>query len=399
MAEAVAVKKKAQAEAEAKTGDAQPADVAGVLPLAAVGGKALVGVVDLVRAVVSTKTTLPMLSAVRLDFDPAGHVRLHATDLEQFIVVELEASIKHAGAVLMNGARFEKVVKALQEGTLAFAASAEQVVVTGSDARYSLPVFGAVGDFPPRHAEAAPAVVTFTMKAGALAAAVRRVSHALSGDETRPVLGAIFLELTAGEPGLARFTTTDGHRLFRLTVPVAGPIAVPATCLIAGTTSRVLPKVLKQAEDVAVSVYPTSVEFVCGPVVLAGRLIEGQFPHVDGVIPDKAKGTTRILGAETLADAVRKAALVVDGEPNRTVQLEFHADRLVVSAKDENGASSEAEVAGEFVPGPAIRLNAAFLLDAIAALDTEDVPLTLYAPDRPVLLQQENATAVVMPLR
>jgi DNA polymerase-3 subunit beta len=159
-----------------------------------------------------------------------------------------------------------------------------------------------------------------------------------------------------------------------------------------------------EAGDVELRFAPArnQVFFRCGASEVSSRLIEGQYPRYDDVIPRKASTVVRAPRSD-LVRAVRMVGVVSESVGSRPVSLLIDAGsvRLVTQALDigEAEAEIEADVEGE---GLHIALNSRFLLDALAAADVERVELRLNGSQAPVLIRgvgAESCISVLMPIR
>jgi DNA polymerase-3 subunit beta len=138
-----------------------------------------------------------------------------------------------------------------------------------------------------------------------------------------------------------------------------------------------------------------------GDVTLVMRLIEGEFPNYQQVVPSEP-GIQLILDSDRLAKALRRVVLL-SSERSRAVKLEITEGEAVVTSSNPDLGDARDEIdidyAGEKV---SIGFNARYVLDALASLHTKEVRLGLQGDLSPAVLvptNDEDALAVVMPMR
>ena len=138
---------------------------------------------------------------------------------------------------------------------------------------------------------------------------------------------------------------------------------------------------------------------------LISRLIDGQFPNYERVIPAQATKTLT-LEREPLAAAVKRAAIVARDSANRIVlRTTEDGDKLTITAESGSvgNAYEEVEVArtGEDTPVE-IAFNAKYLSDVLGMLNTEGLHIELTEPLRPGVIRPTDDAdylCVLMPMQ
>ena len=136
-------------------------------------------------------------------------------------------------------------------------------------------------------------------------------------------------------------------------------------------------------------------------MTLMMRLIEGEFPNYQQVIPSEP-GIQLILDSERLAKSLRRVVLL-SSERSRAVKLEISQGEAVVSSNNPDLGEARDEIdidyAGDKV---SIGFNARYVLDALASLHAKEIRLGLQGDLSPALVvptNDEDSLAVVMPMR
>ena len=167
-----------------------------------------------------------------------------------------------------------------------------------------------------------------------------------------------------------------------------------------------LHRLLEDGPTLQIHLKENQITFDLGKVQLISRLIEGKFPNYEQVIP-KDNDKFAIVDKSALASAVRRMAVVASDQTHR-IRMAFESDRvhLTVLTPDLGEGEDELELTYEG-EGIEIGFNAAYLLDVLKYMSTDEVKITLKAPERaatiePVPAEGEEAEdylCLVMPLR
>jgi DNA polymerase-3 subunit beta len=263
-------------------------------------------------------------------------------------------------------------------------------------------------DFPPIPTVSGGA--SFAMEAAALKEAIGQVVFAAAPDDTRPVLAGVLVRLSHGTLTLA---AADGFRLAVRTVEVPAPgpdlqMIVPARALT--EVARLLPTEEGEQVTVSCTANQNQVLFAFGKTEVTSRLIEGQFPDYQRIIPGEAK-TQVVLSTGDFLRATR-AATVFARDNSNIVRLECTPPRegaelaqgrvLVKSTSAEMGDNEghlDASIQGEETQ---IAFNGKYLRDALEVIDSQQVALQITGPSSPGILrpvgEPNGYLHVIMPM-
>jgi len=199
---------------------------------------------------------------------------------------------------------------------------------------------------------------------------------------------------------------TDGHRLARITLPVALEVEKRTECIVpTKALNQVLRLVGEASEDgVQVKLAEDHVVFRCGETTLFTRLIEGPFPKYQDVIP-KENDKKVVVRRDGLLDALRRVSLLSDAL-TRQVRVTFRRDLVLLSARTQDVGEAQEEVEARY-GGDELVLgyNAQYLADVLRNIETDEVLLSLSSPLTAGLVEpmeqgaDENYLCLVMPLR
>jgi DNA polymerase-3 subunit beta len=352
---------------------------------------------QIVGRAVSTQTTLPVLKNVLIQ-PGDGVIKLSATDLELGVEVLVPASVTEGGSLTVPAKTFSEIIAALPEADVSLAADDhENLVICCRRSEYRIHGLTAE-DFP-----SLPEVggsVSLQVPQAQMKEMIRQTAIAASDDDTRPILTGICAMLQGGK---LRLIATDTHRLAVRTAPV-GEEAAETTVIIPARAMNELLRVLGEDPDakLAVRIDTNQILFKTERVTLVSRLIEGQFPRYERVIPS---GHTRRLTIprEDFQSSLRRARIVArDAAAKDRVVLEAEGESLTITAEGDGGkAHEDFEIAREGDP-ISIAFNVTYLLEVLGVLDCEGVYLELTEPLAPAVLRPvdgDDYLMVVMPMQ
>ena len=363
-----------------------------------------------VGRVVPTKSTLPVLSNVLLSTRD-GELQLTANNLELSVAHRVPAAIAREGEITLPSRLLSDYVALLDHGQkVELDLNSKTHKVHLACGRYEANVAGIdAEDFPP-----IPAVsggTSFSIPAGLLKEAINEVVFAAAPDDTRPVLAGVLLKMGGGSLTLA---AADGFRLAVRTVelPEAGPdlqMIVPAKTLI--EVARLLGSAADD-DQVAINTTPNGnqIYFAFGKTEITSRLIEGQFPDYQRIIPPDAKTKVKVSTSDFLR--ATRAAAVFARDNSNIVRLECSPSKedaelalgsiLVKSTSAEMGDNEgnlDAVVEGDDTQ---IAFNGRYLRDALEAIDTPEVLLQITGPSSPGIIrpagEPNGYLHVIMPM-
>lgn len=361
---------------------------------------------QLCQGVVEKRSTIPILSNVLLRA-AAGRLQIAATDLDVTILSSCAARVATPGGVTIEARRLFDVIRSLPDDDVSIAIQDNNSVqIESGTARFRLLGLPAE-DYP-----TLPTVnvgESFTIPLDELKTMVAKVKFAITHEETRFQLNGALLKLL---PNKIEMVATDGHRMALISFPsaLAGAKEKKGADLTILIPRKALDEIvrLEASEDgtVRFGVSENQLFFEAGDRRLLARMIDVNFPNYMEVI-SRDNDRRVLVDRERLLATIKRVSLVAN-ERTRAVRFEFTPGRLTVSSTNpELGDASEVvpiDYAGQSFH---VGLNAAYLMDFLAAADTPTVSLDLKDENsqcigRPASAAEElpyDYLYVVMPMR
>jgi len=360
-----------------------------------------------VGRVVAPRSTLPVLGNVLLQTD-GGQLRLAATNLELTVICWVGAKVEEEGAITLPARLLPDYVGLLTAGEpLELELKAKKAHL--SCGRFEANISGIdAEEFP-----AIPSVsggTSLKLPAPKLKEAIAQVVFAAAPDDSRPVLAGVLMTVSGGKLTLA---AADGFRLAVRKVDL-GDVDVPDLSMIVPAkalteVARGLPSDDEVEVEIAVTADSSQVLFRHRQAEIVSRLIEGQFPDFNRIIPRESKTRVTLQTADFLR--ATKAAQVFARDNSMIVRLNLvpaeggdeALGRVTVAATSaeigDNTGDVDASVEGEAMQ---VAFNGRYLRDALEALDAQQAFLEVTGPASPGLIRPASGPngyiQVIMPM-
>lgn len=356
----------------------------------------------LTQGVVERKTTIPILSNLLLEA-AADSLRVTATDLELGIKTGCAAKTKKEGATTVPARRLFEIVRSLPDADIKLRGLENHRLELRCERSHFRLVGMAKDNFPALPEFPHPLV---QIPAALLQTLIAKTIFAISQEESRYTLNGALLLL---KPDSVTMVATDGHRLAHIeTAHSFKSLKAEVRVLVPKKAMNEVNRLLGEAEE------KTQVEFArddahlffkVGERLLISRLLTGQFPNYEAVLPRENKRIV-VLDRDMLGGAIRRADLVAD-QRSHAIRLALGEDKVEISASSsEYGEANEELALPKGYKGEPLHVgfNANYLLDFLAAAASG--PISLEFKDdqsagqlRPLGEEDLKYRYVVMPMR
>ncbi|MDX1405402.1 MAG: DNA polymerase III subunit beta [Woeseiaceae bacterium] len=348
-----------------------------------------------VIGVVERRQTMPILANVLLAAKD-GQLAVTATDLEVELVANAEVQIDTAGEVTVPGRKLLDICRALPDGAeVSMSLGGEKLAVKSGRSRFSLMTLPAA-EFPT--VEDISAEQTVSVPQDKLARLLDKTHFSMAQQDVRYYLNGMLLE-TGGNH--LRAVATDGHRLALCEVELEQTDLPQQQVIVPRKGVLELQRLLDGDEALEVLFGSNHVRIQLKGIRYTSKLIDGRFPEYDRVIP---KDTSNQLTAdrETLRGALQRTA-ILSNEKYRGIRLIIRSGSLTLQAHNPEQEEAEEELeigySGDDIE---IGFNVNYLLDALSAIESEEVALAVVDGNSSCLLREpgnEQNKYVVMPMR
>ncbi|HWL24747.1 MAG TPA: DNA polymerase III subunit beta [Ureibacillus sp.] len=364
------------------------------------------GLNDVMKAV-SSKTTIPILTGIKIDVTEEG-MRLTGSDaditIQTFIPIEENGdqliNISEPGSIVLQARMFNEIVRKLPTNDV------EIEVLNGfqTHIRSGKSEFHLIG-LDPTEYPLLPEIAMdrqFSIPADLLKAVIRETVFAVATSESRPVLTGVNWNIQGEE---LVCVATDSHRLARRKTKLEQLPSDVSSVVIPGKSLNELNKILGEStEPVQIVITNQQVLFKAENVLFFSRLLEGNYPDTSRLIPDDFK-TNLTINGKSLLQAIDRASLLAREDRNNVVRFETLEGNVVeISSNSPEIGKVEEQIQVESLEGENLKISfsAKYMMEALKAIDGQDVVIQFTGAMRPFILRSVHDDAIlqlILPVR
>lgn len=347
----------------------------------------------LINKVLPSHSQVPILANVLLEATKDGFV-ISATDLEMATQIKIPAKIEREGGVTIPGKEFLEAINTLPKDKITIEMDKDIVVVTCRDNRV---VFNTIAkeEFPTLYKDKGELISTF--ERSEFVDIFSYLTFSVSQEESRPQLTGVLID--PQEAGV-NFVSTDGYRMS--VKKLLGQKTKNKEALIVSV--KLINEVVSMKGISQINLYVNKAEsqviLEVGDALVIGRMIEGNFPDYNRVIP-KSSATSVVFDRESLLQTVRLVSVFAKESSNiATLNIIGNTIKLETKAQGvgEGEAIVECQKTGE---DNKIAFNIRYLMDLLKTVSDKSIELKLNSPSEPALfeIKEKNFLHVIMPIQ
>jgi DNA polymerase-3 subunit beta len=357
--------------------------------------ESILGLLQSVMGVVERRQTMPVLANV-LVVVKGDEVSLTATDLEVELVAKGSANVQQGGEITVPGRKLLDIVKALPDGAqVTLTVEGERATVRSGKSRFTLSTLPA-SEFPT--VEDIRSQQTLTIGQGALKKLLEKTHFSMAQQDVRYYLNGMLVE---SDGKTLKTVATDGHRLAYCEAPMESAAGGVQQVIVPRKGVLELQRLLTGEDTVELVIGTNHVRVQIGTIRFTSKLIDGRFPEYGRVIPTNP--SKKVAATRDVLRAALQRAAILSNEKYRGIRLSVKPGVLTLQAHNPEQEEAEEEIdvsyEGEEME---IGFNVNYLLDALAAIDGDQVELGLTDANNSCLLtapSMPQAKYVVMPMR
>ena len=311
-----------------------------------------------------------------------------------------EAEVKGDGAGDDHGTRaasFTTSFRALPEGrTVEISLNGDRLTVKAGRSRFTLSTLRAA-DFPIVDEIGAKQTLRWLGRTD-LRRSVEKTHFSMAQQDVRYYLNGLLLET---ERKYLRAVATDGHRLALSEIDLGSAAARDEQLIVPRKGVLELNRLLDGEGDVEIALGANHIRVQFDGIRLTSKLIDGRFPEYARVVPNQPKNVIKA-DRDLLRHALQRTA-ILSNEKYRGVRLELSPNSVVLQANNPEQEEAVETLEVEYCGDPMeIGFNVNYLLDALAAVDSEQVEFGVTDANSSCLIREPGGDAtkfVVMPMR
>ena len=341
----------------------------------------------------AVRTTAPIMECIKLSAY-GTEVNLLATDGELSISKNVKAEVFEEGDVCVPGKLFSDFIGKLSGEEVCIATGEKGVEISYRDAGTFLQSLPAE-EFP--RIDFTVGENSFTMKQQSLKKIIAETTFCCATDDSRPILKGCLMEFKDE----LEMCALDGYRLACTKAEIVTKSGEKSIICPARTLSEISKLLEGESEEITLYTQGGMLLVREGDTTVVSRLYQGEFIRKENVIPSKFTTVVTLKREEIIASAER-AAILIRGDKNNLVTLDIGAESVKISSVSDYGNVAETVKAAVEGTEITISMNAKFLLDALRALEEEEVVLSFNGAVSPFILQnleRKDSLYLILPVR
>lgn len=347
----------------------------------------------------SSKVQLPILANVLLSARK-NKLLISATNLENSSCLIIGADVAEEGEITVPAKVFSEIISNLSLGQIELETEKERLRVVSQGFKSDLSGMNST-DFPNVPQDIGD--VSLKLDGGLLTDALSQMLFAVSVDETRPVLTGVLMLLKKNELILV---ATDGFRLSQKKLKIESR-DTETSFIIPRNTLNELSRLSQDADSISLSFKKgeSQIIFGVGDCILTSRLIEGDFPKFEDIIPKQSKLTVSV-DKEDLLRGV-KLASVFARESANVIKIRVEENLVdIISENQTNGSQEtkiEVKVEGDLnKEGFTVAFNYRFLEEFLNSVKTDNILMEFSDSNAPGVFKEasnKDFLHLIMPVK
>lgn len=338
-----------------------------------ISSSALLSLLSTTGKVISNKNTLPILDYFLMELKD-GELKVTASDLETTLVGRMKVeSVEKEGMIAAPTKLLLDSLKEFSEQPLTIEANESTWEIRISWKSGSLTIPGNSGVSYPALPELSEEKRTLQFDVDVLLNGINKTIFATADDELRPVMNGIFINMA---PDGFTFVATDAHKLVKYTSEAAQQI--DASFILPKKPANLLRSILlKEDGPIEVGFDSKNVLFTLKNSTLICRLIEGNYPNYNAVIPTANPNKVTVDRVELL-NGIRRVA-VCSNQATNLIKLDIESNRVDLTAQDiDFSVSANEEVPCSYEGEPiTIGFKSTYLVEVLSNIETSNVVIEL----------------------
>ena len=354
----------------------------------------LVSLIGKIQSVVPSKPAIPILSNILIEAQD-GQLIMSATDLTVSMRAFTDAKILEEGSIALPARRFFQLTRELTTPQIELECDASGIatIVAGTSHfklnGMSKSEFPTLPDFA--------AASSFTIASDNFKDMLLRTSFAAARDDSRQVLNGIYTEL---EDNQITLVGTDGKRLAKIHQKIDIEMPKKIHFIMPLKAVEEMTKILDSESQAKFSIMSDKVALEVGSICLISKLLSGQYPDVERVIPNQEAMKSITLHKEELTTLLKQVSLFTS-EMNYSVRFSFSDGQLRLQAVSNDIGEGKVNMPVDYKEGKLdIAFNPYFFIDILKHCKDETATFGVTDSYNPGMITDSSAAQyVIMPMR
>ena len=364
-----------------------------------VSSVALLKKLQIVGGVINSSNTIPVLDHFLFELENSS-LTITASDLETTMSTTIDVDSESKGKLAIPSKLLLDTLKTFPEQPLTFVILENNIIeINSNHGKYAL-AYSDGEQFPKTIQLDNPS--STKLSSDVLLKAINNTLFAAGNDDLRPVMSGVFFQLSNNN---LTFVATDAHKLVKYTRSDFSA-SETAEFIMPKKPLNLLKTILGDKEyEVAVEYNNSNAKFILPETLIICRLIDGNYPNYEAVIPKENPNVLTIDRVQFL-NSVKRVS-IFSNKTTHQIRLKAAGAELNISAEDLDFSNKAEERLTCDYQGDDIQIgfNSRFLLEMLNNLESSEIRLEMSLPNRAGILKPtsgnadgESITMLVMPV-
>ena len=349
--------------------------------------------IKIVERATSAKALQPVLMNILIETIGTSAIRLVATDLDLTVVADVDAQVEEEGKITLPSKTLNEIVSKLSDKLITFEMTEGETSVNITCQNSKFDIIGiSAAEFPQEISNVnLEEDEGFEIEIRPFAKAVRKAGFAAASYESSNLLSGIVCNISAN---IMEIASTDGNRLARVRETIDNRVGLARQLIIPSKTLNEFIKMSSFIDEESVKIYTEK-------TITISRLLEGQFPQYNKLIPNESPKEALVNVAQ-MTSALERVSIMVN-EKTSIVKLDFSYNTLKLTADTPDSGKSEESIdinyQGEDL---SIAFNYKYVLEALKNIDSNIVKIGLNTPLSATMFKptsEEDYVCLIMPVQ
>ena len=344
----------------------------------------LLSAINIVSKAVPNKTTMSILECIMIDAS-ADEVLLIANDMEMGIQTSVDAEIVEHGRIAVNAGIIMSIVRKLPDSLVTIRTEGEKIYIACEKAKFT--IIGHTGEdfsyLPEIERSSGISVSQFTLRD-----MIGKTIFSISGNESNGMMTGELIEVRGNT---LRMVALDGHRISIRKVELREQYE-DRRVIIAGKTLSEIAKILSGDMEKEVSLFFTDkhVLFAFDRTIVVSRLIDGTYYNIDSMLSNNYTAVVKV-NRQQMYDCIDRATLLVKEDDKKPIILMLSGGVMELRINTTLGSMNETVEIDKQGDDMNIGFNPKFLIEALRAIEDEEITIYLVSPKAPCFIRNDIA--------
>ncbi|RGY95592.1 DNA polymerase III subunit beta [Clostridium sp. AM58-1XD] len=347
---------------------------------------------NIVSKAIPSKTTMSILECILIDAS-AGEIKLTGNDMEMGIETKVDGEILEKGKIALDAKLFYEIIRKLSaDDSVVSIESDEKFNTTISCENSVFNIQGRDGEefsyLPFIERDHYICLSQFTLKE-----AIRQTIFSIAVNDSNKMMSGELFEVIGNE---LRVISLDGHRISIRKIVLKDNYQ-NTKVIVPGKTLTEISKILNGDNEKEVLIFfsHNHILFEFDHTIVVSRLIEGEYFRIDNMLSNDYETKVTVNKREFL-DCIDRAMILIRESDRKPIILNVEDEKISLKVKSAFGSMNAEVMIHKTGQDIMIAFNPKFLIDALKAIDDENVDLYMMNPKSPCFIRDEEGKYIYL---